>query len=391
VVADQSLNACTIASSRELARALVLGKSFLDNNPGSKFFALIVDGALPDASCPDGMQLLESSFLELPNFLGRAFSYDAEELTASLKARFLLTLLESGCKRVVFLDRELLVLAALNALRARLDGSEIVLVPRQAEALPARISSEDEKTILLGGVYETGVLAVRDGVEARRFLRWWEERLERACYRGFANGHWLDRGWVSFVPAYFRSCEILRQEDHRLNSSREVRNGAPVFFDARGLDLDARRFRVGTGGLSFRRRMPPGIVNRYLGLLQRAEHWSLRRRPYRFGAFSNGCEIHPFLRRVFRELAPSLKNRFADPFDAESPGSFYDWARSPDGPGSLTPFLRAVYEARPDVADAFPRPDGPDREAFLRWAAETAPREMAFEDDLATCLPWVPV
>jgi hypothetical protein len=91
-------------------------------------------------------------------------------------------------------DRELS--GSLDALTSMLDRAPIVLAPACADAS----DPERELEIMTGGVFGSGVLAVRRGAEP--FLEWWDERLSAEPELA------PPQRWLNLVPGYFE-CAIL--------------------------------------------------------------------------------------------------------------------------------------------------------------------------------------
>jgi glycosyltransferase involved in cell wall biosynthesis len=108
----------------------------------------------------------------------------------------------------------------------------------------------------------------------------------------------------------------------------------------------------------------------------------------RRGRLPSGLQIDSFMKDLWRAemrladtgQAPPL----LDPFRAGGERVFLDWLNSPpDGSGGgLSRYLRAIYEARPDLQLAFPAVDA-DPAPMLRWAANHGREELSIPPYLA--------
>ena len=83
------------------------------------------------------------------------------------------------------------------------------------------------------------------------------------------------------------------------------------------------------------------------------------------------------LRVMFDEFAGQHGGDVASPFTPDGAAAFDAWLRepAPDGLPEISRALARVYEARPDLRDAFPDPGGQDRAALLAWAAKSGVAE----------------
>jgi len=112
----------------------------------------------------------------------------------------------------------------------------------------------------------------------------------------------------------------------------------------------------------------------------RAERDGAARAEYGFSRFTNGTPIDMVMRELYGSLDERARTRFGDPFRAEGPASFFEWAVTPDPERTyLSPFLLTLHRLRPDVAASYPDVFGAHRERFIHWARETGAREMGFD------------
>lgn len=390
---------CTVVATRDSARALVLAESFLANNPGSRFVGLFVEGVPEDLATRAGAEWLEPEALGSGDFHERAFAGDFSTLSASLKATLLRSLLSAGGgEAAIYLGPETYVLDSFRDVESLLEASAIVFVPRLIDASPESTSAEFERRLLTQGALDPDFVALVDGDETRRFLYWWESRTRHSCFQRPDSSRIPEALWLGYASAHFSQSAILRDPRFNVGPARKsftrVEERDEGFFvdDRPVATLQTRGLETATGVFPRETRLPGSkplppstrhLLERYLSLLDRAGHGRFRRSAYAFDSFSDGRRIHPLLREIYKSLAEEERRSFGDPFESGREGGFLPWARTAPRAGALSPFLRAVYESRPDVMAAFPQAEGEDHAEFLRWARETAPREMHFDADMA--------
>ena len=387
------LAACTIISRNYLSHACVLAQSFLEHEPGGRFYLLVID-PLPEGLDLDGrIRLIRPEDLALPFYADMTFRYGVTELSTAVKPTFLRLLLHRhGEDPVVYFDPDILVTAPLDALRQALGSAGIVLTPHLLAPIPQDGREPTESSILIAGAYNLGFVGLRAATETEAFLLWWEERLRDACVVDLPRGLMVDQKWVDLVPGIFPSTGMLRDPTY---------NVAYWNIHARPLEERGGRFLVHGRPLTFfhfsgfnpakpqvlskeqnRTAVVPGtalakLVDRYVQLHRENGFDKYSRLSYGYGRFDNGAAITEPIRRVYRELDEASRARFGNPFKAGEPGTLFAWATRPRrDEGRFSPFLESVYRSRPDVMEEWPDVYGRNREAFLTWALERGPKEL---------------
>jgi hypothetical protein len=122
-------------------------------------------------------------------------------------------------------------------------------------------------------------------------------------------------------------------------------------------------------------------LNLYVDLHMRHGYVECSGLEYGYSRFSNGIRVNGPLRQLYLNLSEEERARFGDPFDADRPGSFLEWAIRPGADG-LSRFLESLYRIRYDVAAAFPDVRGRHRDAYLEWARLYGAGEMGYESEL---------
>lgn len=101
-----------------------------------------------------------------------------------------------------------------------------------------------------------------------------------------------------------------------------------------------------------------------------------------FGTTADGLQLHPLVRRFYRALTDTPR---PDPFDPAGAAALRRLLLEPVPAGHAAPvvrYLAEIYDARPDLRDAFPLVPGPDTEALLDWAATHGVQEPGYDADL---------
>ena len=394
--------ACTIVARNYLPQARMLAESYARQAPGARFYLLVIDGQ------PDGIELgahitrVAMEELDLPGFAELTFKYDVTELATSVKPSLLSLLLDSrGEDAVVYFDPDILVERPLVELRDALATGDVVLTPHLLAPLPDDGKQPSEPDILIAGAYNLGFVAMKRSDTSRALLCWWADRLRDGCLVAPERGLMTDQRWVDLVPGMFPSTVLLRDPSYNVaywnlparsltlaeGDASVLVDGRPLaFFHYSGFDpssphvLSKHQNRV---------TVTPGsplahLLDRYADGLLTHGFAQARRWPYGYGAFADGRPIPAVLRRLYHDLDESVRQGFGDPFQV-GPGSFVAWAlETPAETGGLSPFLAALYRARPDVAAVFPEARGRDRDAFVSWARRTGSREMGYAPSMAS-------
>src|SRR6185369_1187494 len=389
--------ACTIVSNNYLAYARVFTRSFLEHHPEGKVYVLVVDKPDPSlryADEPFEAVLVES--LGFPGFPHYSFQYSILELDTAVKPFFLLHLRRTfGHDRVCYFDPDILVTGDLTEIYERLaTTADVLLTPHiTAPVEDTRIPSE--RDFLLSGLYNLGFLGVAFNERTLLFLDWWHRRLAKECLHAVDRGLFVDQRWMDFAPAFLARAELHRDPGcnaaywnlmHRTLLQRDGiwwvdagetagpggGNLVPLrFFHFSGYSLDRpeqvskyqNRF-----ALDDRPDLQP-LFREYGERLTAAGHRELSRLPYRFGVFDEGTPV-PALARVALRNADPEGRRWPNPFATTGADPFLDWLRAPDLPGHaifLPRLALYLWDDRPDLQQAFPRPGSKDRARFAEW------------------------
>ena len=372
--------AATIAAKRHLSLARVLAASFREHHPDIPFFVLLadeVDGRFDPGHEP--YQILQLGELAIPDLPRFRFHYRQQELTYAATPYLLTHLLDRGFTSACFFKQESLVLNDLGPILDRLADHSILLTPHLLKPLTGDDRHQRELNILQSGVYNVGFLGVTKTETTRAFLGWWQDRLYRFCRHNIPQGMHYEQRWLDLVPAFFEGVHILRDPGFNVGhwnlserAIHDVENQFTVdgevcrFFRFSGFDPDqplavtrysSRLTMADIGGAAT-------LFERYLARLEEAGYHETKSWPYAYDYFDNAVPIPDLARELYRNLGDDVA-RFGDPFRTAGSDSYFQWLRGASV--MMGNLWRAIYERRPDVQNAYPDPEGVDRDGFQTW------------------------
>jgi GT2 family glycosyltransferase len=387
---------CTIVSRSELSSARVVAFSYLRHHPGARFYLLVVDRLPEGEEAGQGICVIDPEELKLPDFTELSFKYTPQHLCTALQPAFL-SLLLNGYREaeVIYLESGALILARADRLLAELSDSSLVLPRLAAEPdWPAGLQPAELET-LSAAAGSPGFIAVRQSDTVQQFLRWWQAWLRNTSRPDVPEELSTDHRWIELVPLLFPAslcndeaytAAYWKTHSYRIERARDTfsANGKPlVLFDFRGFDPtrptalradDPRSISIsGTAWLD--------LLRYYVELLQHHGFETCRCWPYGFSAFDNGAPVSLPIRKLYAKLDATERATFGNPFQITQQNSFFNWATSQQGREVLSPFLKTIYELRPDVASEFLDVQGRDREGFLHWAYTQGAREFEYDPD----------
>lgn len=388
--------ACTIICRNYLSHARILAKSYLEHEPGGRFYLFVLD-KLPDGvRAGADVHVIEPEELGYPNFSELCFKYNITEFSTAVKARLLSIILNHyGEEEIIYFDPDILITRPLDELKEALTSANIVLIPHLLKPIPLDGRNPSEQDILTAGAYNLGFIALRQSDEANEFLQWWEERLQDKCRIAPCQGLFVDQKWIDLAPSLFASTFVLRDDTYNVAywnlHSRTIEkkgtqffvNGRPLsFFHFSGFDPTKRHvLSKHQNRIQVAEKTPlADLLNLYADLQMRNGYPITSRWTYGYLTFDNGIKIHSFLRQLYLNLDDETRAEFRDPFRTSGENSFFEWATKPrPEEGNLSLFLLSLHQARPDVAAAFPDVRGRDRAAFIEWAKTQGALEEKYD------------
>lgn len=377
--------ACTIAAWPMYASAGVVARSFAAEHPEVPFVTLIADTRREDEPEVGPGERIFVSDLGRPDLVGRAFRADQQEFSYAVTAALIEHLLDRGHDAVLFYKQESLICGPQDTLIERLRRDDIVLTPHLLGPLPGHDGPAREQNILLSGVHNLGFLGVANRDEGRRFLGWWDARLDEHCRRVVQDGMHFEQRWVDLVPSLFDHVGIVRDPAFNVghwNITERAVTASPDGSDIRvgsrrcslirfsGYDVD-RPDRM----TRYAERVTPrdigsaaSALDRYRRALLAAGWTRSQGMDYGYARWHDGVEIPDCARAAYRDLPSADRTSLGDPF-AVGPGTFRDWLATPvdEVRPPITRLHRSLYERRPDLREAFPDLLGVSRSRFLTW------------------------
>jgi hypothetical protein len=333
----------TSITSNYVPKARVLANSVKRVHPKAFFHLVCADSLLgvppTDLAVFDSILTLDD--LSIPNPRSWAFKHSLVELCTAVKgvaAREIIRRFRAD--RVYFFDPDIVVLAPLDDLQARLEQHSILLTPHQT------VPDQDEPAIvdneicsLIHGVFNMGFLAVRATDEGQRFLHWWAERLLHFCYDDKPGGLFTDQRWVDLAPCFFTDLEIVRDPQYNVAtwnlSQRRADGKAPyeiaiegkplAFYHFSGLDSGAQEIMLARYGAH-----SPVLLDLrrwYLEECERMGQSHYGNRPCIYNTYSDGTAIPLAHRQIYRSRG-DLQKAYPDPYAVQDPErSFLNWYR----------------------------------------------------------------
>ena len=391
---------CTIFAKNYLAHVRVLTESFLEQHPDGRVYALLCD-QLADAYAPERERFhtVQLSDIGLPGGLGLAMQYNITEFCTAVKPFLLRYLFDSTPAQTLFyFDPDILFAAPINGLLERLQTFNIVLTPHLTAGY------DDDRTptehdILATGAYNLGFIGLRRGEVGDAFLAWWSRKLLKHGYHDITHNQFVDQRWVDLAPGMYAGVYIERDPGcnvaywslpQRLlvrTPDGYTANGSPLkFFHFSGYsplrpdEISKYQNRLSIAQLG----NGEGLFQQYAQLLAQQGYECVRQWPYAYNRLSNGAPVSAVVRELWAEASEAGK-QWDDPFDAQSPGSFYQWMIEPIDAGLpvINRVARHAYEKRLDIQPIFPDIQKVYRRAYAEWFIKHGLEELELAPELA--------
>ena len=347
-----------------------------------------VDGLIDPSREP--FDIVTPLDLEVEDFEAMSVRYDAGELCTALKP-WVLRLALSRSEVAIYLDGDVRVYAPLDTLSDLLEECPLVLTPHLLQPLPDDGRVPDERSILMAGTFNAGVIAARTSPQTSAILDWWAAHLRTESRLDAARGLVYDQRWLDLLPSLFPSVGVCHDPGvnvgyWRLSSSELARDGDAVLLD--GLPLRCFHF---TGFDP----QHPERLSRYdsrdslsgdpvLAELGRecaeqllacgdsdARGWA-----YGLGATASGVALTRHLREVW-DRGARAGALHQTPFTSDGEQEFLQWLGEPADSehGALSRYLLTLHESDADLSTRFPDPSGSDLHAYLEWADTQAEQQ----------------
>lgn len=336
----------TIIARNYHAQAEVLARSLLRHHSGATLAVLIIDGDEPDRETfahPSVEVALLGDLPMEPSELHRMLiCYNRMEMATAIKPWFLRLLLDRGGDIVCFLDPDIVVYSPFDDILRTAESAEIILTPHALTPFPRDGLFPEELTILRGGVFNLGFIAV--GQASRPFLTWWHQRLTTDALFDMTIGLFTDQRWVDFVPVLFKHAicrdpgmnmahwNLHERGVRRVNGTVVTGSGRPVrFFHFSGFDPASphRLSRQGFDRPRVRLEDYPDLASmcrEYAAELLGANYPAWLAEPYGYDRLPNGLLVPQHVRRRYRDALVAAVDRAvpADPM-ADNGAALVNW------------------------------------------------------------------
>lgn len=321
----------TSAALNYIPKVRMLFQSLRRLHPEWRLHLALADELRPnvDLSQEPFDEVLSAANLNIPGFRGWAYCHTIVELATAIKPFMLAHLLKQpGCKKVIYLDPDIVVFSRLDDIVDALDGANIVLTPHQTKPEQSLAAVMDNEICSLKhGVYNLGFVAVAATEIGREFADWWSKRVYHFCRADIPNGLFTDQRWIDLVPAFFSGVAIMRSSRHNVatwnlttrelslsESGQYLVDNEPLgFYHFTGFDSGAHRIMAAKNAGN--NKAVHQLINWYANETASLAQDPLAKEPWAYGTYTDGTTISKVQRLVYRERT-DLQAAFPDPFDA---------------------------------------------------------------------------
>jgi glycosyltransferase involved in cell wall biosynthesis len=392
------VDACTIVSRRELARARVLAATLHEHQPDATLTVLLLDGDPANIGEVEHARLLsfEDVVGERAGLVAAANPPGA--LSFAVLPRLVQHLLDGGADALVYLGTGQRLLGPLEELMELLDHHQIVLVARSVA--DASGAADDGLAFVADrsrGAFSRELLALRDGPATKALLAAWP----RYFASGDDDGASAVRAWLDGMPALAEDVAVLRDPGYGLDPLTLARRS--VAGDRDVLRVDGKPARVldfgeldpadptacFAGSDRIRLSSVPSLaelVDKHAQELLSAGYEQDSSYPPAFDRLADGTSLTPVLRSLLVEAIGTGAVAHS-PFTEAGRTELYEHCNQPADRGrssGLTRLHMAIWEARDDLKSGYPHIDGPDGAGYAGWLC----RYGSEEEGLAPA--WLP-
>lgn len=382
---------CTIIAKNYLASARCLTGSFLEQHPDGRVFVLLIDE--PDGyfdPAQEDFTAVSAKEIGIKNYGLMVHRYSVLELSTAVKPFFLEYLFRQyACRQLCYFDPDIYFYQPITEIWDLLNSYSIVLTPHLLDFLDEKFAP-DELSIMQSGCYNLGFIGLSETPDLYRFLRWWQQKLDKHCIVDFDQGLFVDQRWIDLVPGFFSDvcihrdpgCNVaywnLNHRHIRRENGLYLVNGAPLkFFHFSGFSpvapniLSKYQNRFTFDDLPH---LKP-LFEDYRECLQAQGYAESQRWPYTYNYYPNlNIRVPKAARGLWREWEKS--HPLAEMPDISSfeqmTRDFLSWLNEPvDTPASSEPIITrlalAIHQERPDLQQAYPDVLGEHRWPFIKW------------------------
>lgn len=200
----------TVATRDFLPAVCVLATSLRRHDPDAGLSCYLVgDGLSAQESAALPFHVRRTDTLPIADARRFFFEHTTKELCCALKPHIMADALRRGeTAAVVYLDADINVYAPIAAVFAAYlaVGGSVALTPHLLTTkLPSHVL-----IIMRAGIYNGGVIAVRNDGDGMAFLEWWQQCVATSCVRDPCGGVSADQRWLDLAVALFPFVRVIR-------------------------------------------------------------------------------------------------------------------------------------------------------------------------------------
>ncbi|NLP50748.1 hypothetical protein [Bacillus sp. RO1] len=213
---------CTVTCADYLYKALVMAKTAKTHMPDVKVYLCLVEKEIPSLLNENNLfdDIVLAKDIGIPNFEHFLFKHTIYEACIAVKGRYFKYLLDNLIQEdnFIFLDPDIMILDTFTEITEIFQSNSIILTPQINQPMETDEQVDDiELPHLLYGVFNLGFLGFKRHPEALKFIDWYTERLEYACYIDLSSGLFVDQKWVNLAPSFFE-VYILKHPGYNVSS-----------------------------------------------------------------------------------------------------------------------------------------------------------------------------
>ena len=269
--------------------------------------------------------------LNIPNYRAWIFEHNIVELSTAIKPFMFKRLMsQPNCKKIIFLDPDIVLFSRLDDIVQELGTSNMVLIPHQVSPESSMEGIIDNEIgSLKYGVFNLGFLGVANTKVGRDFIQWWSMRTYHFCKNDIPNGLFTDQKWINLVPVLFDGVRINRSTRHDVaNWNMPIRKLTKSKIGNYLVDGNPLGFYHFTGFDSGDHLVMLKKYNNYQGAVKDLYDWysaqvkarmndRFLEKKWGYSIYSDGVEIKEEHRELYRNRK-DLQEAFLDPFDADT-------------------------------------------------------------------------
>lgn len=210
--------AFTLCSNNYLAQAKVLGDSFIEHHPESKFIIGLIDRLNDEIDYAEfkHFNIITVEEIGIESMDKLILKYNITEFNTAVKPFYFKYLFSNFSEdKIFYIDPDIKVFSRFEEVESLLDKYNIILTPQSCCPIDDNDSPSDLH-LLGSGVFNLGFIAVSDFTKTEKFLTWWSDRLLKYAYGRPSQHMFYDQIWMNLVPVFFENYYILKHPGYNM-------------------------------------------------------------------------------------------------------------------------------------------------------------------------------